>query len=85
MRPLEFWAHERVIYEHDGEGNQVVVVTARRRLEAGEELLNSYDDGELSAATFLTRFGFVPGKSVGEFVDAIGGSGPKLPFGLKAY
>ena len=63
-------------------GARLVVVTARRRIAAGEELLNNYDGGELSAAKFLTRFGFVPGKSIGEFVDSIGGKG-KLPFGFK--
>ena len=46
-------------------------------------LLNSYDGGELDPATFLTRFGFVPGKSVGEFVKSIGGGKMKLPFGFK--
>ena len=48
-----------------------VVVRARRPLLAGEELLNSYDDGEYTADKFLSRFGFVPGKSVGEFVGSL--------------
>jgi len=66
-------------------GEQCVVVSARRRLEVGEELLNCYDYGdELAPALFLTRFGFVPGKSVGEFVESIGGKS-RLPFGLKTY
>ena len=62
-------------------GEQRVVVTARRRLDAGEELLNNYDGGELSPAKFLTRFGFVPGRSIGEFVESIGGK--RLPFGFR--
>ena len=63
---------------------QRVVVTARRRIEAGEELLNCYDFGEpLAPEQFLTRFGFVPGKSIGEFVEAVGGRGARLPFGFK--
>ena len=66
-------------------GRQSVVVTARTDLAAGEELLNNYDAGELSSAKFLTRFGFVPGKTIGEFIESIGGKGPKLPFGLKMY
>ena len=57
-------------------------MSARRRIEAGEELLNSYDGGELEPAKFLTRFGFVPGSSPGEFISAIKAPG-KLPFGFK--
>ena len=64
------------------DGKQRVVVTARRRLEAGEELLNTYDGGELPPSKFLTRFGFVPGQQVGEFVESIGGKG-RLPFGFR--
>lgn len=56
----------------DDAAGERVVVTARRPLAEGEELLNCYDYGdELEAATFLTRFGFVPGKEVGEFVESI--------------
>ena len=43
-----------------------------------------YDDGDLDKAKFLTRFGFVPGSSTGEFIEAIGGKA-KLPFGLRPY
>lgn len=68
----------------DGEGARSVVVTASRAIEAGEELLNDYDGGELPAEKFLTRFGFVPGKSVGEFVQTIGGKSA-LPFGFRPY
>ena len=71
--------------EEGGEdGARRVVVRARRPIEAGEELLNSYDWGDpLDDATFLTRFGFVPGSSVGSFVDAVRGSEKRLPFGFK--
>lgn len=59
--------------EHDDEGGgeRRVVVRARRPLRAGEELINCYADDDLPPARFLTRFGFVPGESVGEFVSAI--------------
>ena len=55
-----------------------VVVRARQPLPAGTELLNCYDDGEFAElpAMFLSRFGFVPGLSVGEFVAAIKRPGP---------
>lgn len=65
-------------------GEQRVVVSARRAMAAGEELMTSYDGGELDKAKFLTRFGFVPGSSTGEFIEAIGGKA-KLPFGLRPY
>ena len=65
-------------------GAQRVVVRARRRIDQGEELLNSYDAGELAPAKFLTRFGFVPGLSTGEFIQSIGGR-KRLPFGFKMY
>ncbi len=65
-------------------GAQRVVVRARRRIDQGEELLNSYDAGELAPAKFLTRFGFVPGKTTGEFIQSIGGR-KRLPFGFKMY
>lgn len=56
--------------ERDEEsGAECVVVRARRPLAEGEELLNCY--GELPPAKFLSRFGFVPGRSVGEFVASI--------------
>jgi len=68
----------------EGGGRQRVVVTARRPIAAGEELLNSYDGGELEPATFLTRFGFVPGRGVGEFVDSIREQDKgRLPFGFR--
>ena len=73
--------HVAVLDEATGE--QKVVVTARRRIEAGEELLNCYDGGELPPARFLTRFGFVPGQTVGGFVDSLNEGKIKLPFGLK--
>lgn len=65
-------------------GEQRVVVSARRAMAAGEELMTSYDGGELDKAKFLTRFGFVPGSTTGEFIEAIGGKA-KLPFGLRPY
>ena len=52
--------------EKADDGTDVVVVRARAPLKAGQELLNCY--GEHSEATFLTRFGFVPGYEVGEYV-----------------
>ena len=65
-------------------GAQCVVVTARRSISADEELLNCYDFGEpLEPAKFLTRFGFVPGETVGDFVKSIGGGAARLPFGFR--
>ena len=58
-------------YDDEGGGERRVVVRARRPLRAGEELINCYADDDLPPARFLTRFGFVPGESVGEFVSAI--------------
>jgi hypothetical protein len=54
----------------DGEDGDLIV-RARQTLEAGTELLNCYDGGELSDAKFLSSFGFVPGYTVGEFVQQI--------------
>jgi len=64
------------------DGQQRVLVTSARRIEEGEELLNCYDGGELDDATFMTRFGFVPGTTVPDWLKSIGGKG-KLPFGFK--
>ena len=65
-------------------GQPLVVVSARRNLVAGEELLNSYDSGELTPAKFLTRFGFVPGGEVGEFIATIKEKDKgRLPFGFR--
>ncbi len=70
--------------EGGGGQQQRVVVTARRPIAQGEELLNCYDGGELDAATFLTRFGFVPGSEVGEFVESIKREDKgRLPFGFR--
>ena len=75
-------SHSALLDEETGE--QVVVAKARRPIAAGEELTNNYDGNKLSPEVFLTRFGFVPGRSVGEFIEAIGGKA-KLPFGLRPY
>lgn len=53
----------------ESSGDERVVVRARRPLVAGEELLNFY--GDLPPSKFLSRFGFVPGRSVGEFISSI--------------
>ena len=58
------------------------VGSSRRRIAAGEELLNCYDAGELDEATFMTRFGFVPGRPMADWLESIGGKG-KLPFGFR--
>ena len=56
----------------DETGEACVVVRARQPLKAGTELLNCYNDQLLdNPAKFLSRFGFVPGYSVGEFVATI--------------
>lgn len=60
-----------------------VIVRALKPLAAGTELLNNYDGGELSDAIFLSRFGFVPGKSVGEFVETI--KRPSIFYGAESY
>jgi len=74
----------RHIQEDEDGVRQRVVVTARRPIAEGEELLNCYDGGELAPATFLTRFGFVPGREVGEFIESIQGKGKgRLPFGFR--
>ena len=66
-------------------GEQAVIAEARRPIAAGEELTNNYDGNELSPELFLTRFGFVPGRSVGEFVDALDKQNGRLPFGFKLF
>ena len=64
-------------------GRQLIEVRTRQRIEAGDELLNCYDFGEpLAPELFLTRYGFVPGETVGSFVDSLAGKG-RLPFGFK--
>jgi hypothetical protein len=64
-------------------GRQRIEVRTRRRIEENEELLNCYDFGEpLAPELFLTRFGFVPGETVGSFVASLAGKG-RLPFGFK--
>ena len=61
------------------------MVTARRPIAAGEELLHRYDLGdELEPGPFLTQYGFVPGMAVDDFVKSI--KDPRrLPFGLRIY
>ena len=67
--------------EEDADGDWVV--RARSPLKAGTELLNCYDGGELSDAKFLSRFGFVPGCSVGEFVATI--KSPGMFYSAESY
>jgi hypothetical protein len=55
----------------DENGDQVVIAMARRRIEEGEELVQSYDSDRLESWQFLTRFGFVPGVSVSDFIASI--------------
>lgn len=66
------------------EGSQRVVATARRPIAQGEELLMCYDDDEYEPETFLTRFGFVPGGEMGEFIASIKEKDKRrLPFGFR--
>ena len=56
-------------------------VRARAPLAAGTELLNCY--GELSSSKFLSRFGFVPGVEVGEYVSSI--KSPGMVYSLEEW
>ena len=68
----------------EADGGQRVVVTASRAIAQGEELLNCYDGDKFSPETFLTRFGFVPGGEVGEFIATIKEKDKgRLPFGFR--
>jgi len=75
---LQHSADASVVHKREvANGEERVVVRACRSLAAGEELYNTYDN-ELEPAKFLTRFGFVPGMQVGDFVRSIkeqGGGG----------
>jgi len=68
----------------EADGGQRVVATARRTIAQGEELLMCYDDDEYPPETFLTRFGFVPGGEMGEFIATIKEKDRmRLPFGFR--
>ena len=68
----------------EADGGKRVVVTARRTIAQGEELLNCYDDDKYPPETFLTRFGFVPGGEMGEFIATIKENDRgRLPFGFR--
>merc|ERR1712224_900192 len=56
--------------EVDGLGT-CVVLRAKKPMNAGEELVNNYQ--ELPPHLWLTRFGFLPGGKVGEFVSSLPG------------
>ena len=69
----------------DETGDEAIVVRAREKMPAGTELLNCYDDGEFAdrPAKFLSRFGFVPGVAVGEFIESI--QKPSIFYGAESY
>jgi hypothetical protein len=68
----------------EADGGKRVEVTARRAIAQGEELLNCYDDDKYPPETFLTRFGFVPGGEMGEFIATIKEKDRgRLPFGFR--
>ena len=74
---LQHAADPNVRYGSTPDGDGSVVVKAKRALKAGEELVNCYDYGDsLSEGQFLSRFGFVPGQAVGDFVSTIQSPGP---------
>jgi hypothetical protein len=63
-------------------GKEAVIAETIRPIAAGEELTFNYNN-KLTPEQFLTNFGFVPGKSVGGFIDSLPKS--ELPFGLRFF
>jgi len=81
---LHHSAEPNVVHRVEGDSAEDdLIVRARQPLEAGTELANCYDGGELSDAKFLSRFGFVPGCSVGEFVESI--KSPGIFYSAESY